>query len=62
MPIEKNLIKFGKSRAVILPKGWIRYAEKEQGREMHSVTIEVNGVIKIAPHFDKATDEKTKGA
>ena len=57
MPIVKNIIKFGRSRAVILPRGWIRYAEKEQGRELRSVTMEVTGVIKISPYFDKANAE-----
>jgi antitoxin component of MazEF toxin-antitoxin module len=57
MPIEKTLIKFGKSRAVILPKGWISYAEKQQGQEMQTVALEVNGAITIKPSFDKANND-----
>ena len=61
IPIVKNIIKFGHSRAVILPRGWVRYAEKEQGRELRSVALEVNGIIKISPYFDKMSETKERG-
>ena len=50
MPIIRRIIDVGKtSRAVIIPKSWLRYYEKHEGQTIESVAIEVNRVLKISP-------------
>lgn len=50
MPIIRKIIDVGKtSKAVILPKSWLDYYEKEKGKSIEEVTIEVNEILKIAP-------------
>lgn len=54
MPIVRKVIEVGKtSRAVILPKSWLEYYEKEKGETIEEVTIEVNKILKIAPFLSK---------
>jgi antitoxin component of MazEF toxin-antitoxin module len=50
MPLVRKIIDAGKtSRAVILPKSWLEFLEKENGQEIKEVTIEVDKVLMIAP-------------
>lgn len=50
MPLVRKIIYTGRtSRAIIIPKGWIEYYEKQQGSPIDSVTIEVNRVLRIEP-------------
>lgn len=50
MPITRKLINIGaSSRGICLPKSWIEYVEKESGRRVLEVAIEVNGDLKISP-------------
>lgn len=50
MPIVRKVIDVGKtSRAVIIPKSWLEYYEKEQGKPIEAVAIEVNRVLQISP-------------
>jgi len=52
MPIIRKVVDFGKtSRGVILPKTWLEYYEKESGREIREVAIEVNKELKILPYI-----------
>lgn len=54
MPIVRKIIKVGKtSKAIIVPKSWLKFYEKEAGEEIERVTIEVNRVLKIAPLLKK---------
>lgn len=56
MPIVRKVIDIGKtSKAVILPKSWLEYYEKETGKHIDSVAIEVNKILTIQPIF---TEEK----
>ena len=58
MPLVRKIIHIGKtSKGVILPKTWLEYYEKETGKEIDSVAIEVNRVLTIEPIFEK---EKNK--
>jgi hypothetical protein len=57
MPIIRKIIDVGKtSKGVILPKSWLEYYEKEKGRSIEAVTIEVNKKLTIEPY----TTEKEK--
>jgi len=49
MPIVRKVIEVGNSKAVCLPKGWLEYLEKQHGRAITEVAIEVDRVLKIAP-------------
>jgi len=54
MPIIRKIIGFGKtSKGVILPKSWLEYYEKETGKQIKSVAMEVNKVLTIKPIFTK---------
>ena len=58
MPIIRKIIDFGKtSKGVILPKSWLEYYEKETGKHIDSVAMEVNRVLTIRPIFPKETSK-----
>lgn len=50
MPIIRKVIAAGKtSRAVILPKSWFDFYERESGHQINFVAIEVNRELRITP-------------
>jgi len=52
LPLVRKVIDFGRtSKGVILPKSWLEYYEKETGKKVDSVAIEVNRVLTIEPIF-----------
>jgi hypothetical protein len=54
MPIIRKIIDAGKtSKAVILPKSWLEYFEREAGKPIEHVAMEVNRVLKIKPILEK---------
>jgi len=54
LPIIRKIIDVGKtSKGVILPKSWLEYYEKETGKQIESVAMEVNKVLTIQPIFAK---------
>lgn len=54
MPIIRKIIDFGKtSKGITLPKSWLEYYEKEAGKQIESVAMEVNKVLTIKPIFAK---------
>ena len=42
MPLLKNLISIGSSRAITLPKDWIDYYESKTGKKLESVLMEID--------------------
>ena len=49
MPLKRRLVKVGKdSRAVIIPREWIREAEEKYGKTLDFVLLEVDNVINIS--------------
>ena len=58
MPLIRKIIDFGKtSKGIILPKSWLEYYEKETGKQIESVAMEVNKVLTIKPIFAKETSK-----
>lgn len=58
MPIIRKVIGVGKtSRGVILPKSWFDFFERETGKEINYVAMEVDETLTIAPYI---ASEKTK--
>lgn len=54
MPIIRKIIDAGAtSKAVILPKSWLEYFEKEAGGPIEYVAMEVNRILKIEPILEK---------
>lgn len=54
MPIIRKIIDAGKtSKAVIIPKSWLQYFERQTGKPIEHVAIEVNRVLKITPILEK---------
>jgi len=54
MPIVRKIIDVGKtSKAVIIPKSWLEFYEKQKGQPIESVAIEVNKILKISPLIEE---------
>lgn len=47
MPLKKKLIKFGCSRAVIIPADWLAFLEEQRGQKIDYVLLEVDDEIKV---------------
>lgn len=48
MPIKRKICKIGTGLAVFLPKSWVTLLEEKYG-PVEAVTMEVDGVLTIAP-------------
>lgn len=59
MRITRKIINLGNSSVISLPKSWVKYAEAETGQKLKTVSLEVNGVIKLSPYFDKIASKET---
>jgi len=53
MPIIRKVIQVGTSKAVSLPKSWLEYYEREIGKEIRLVAIEVDKKLEIVPYIPK---------
>jgi len=54
MPIIRKVIKAGpNSFAVTLPKTWLELLERETGKKITEVALEINGKITITPIIEK---------
>jgi antitoxin component of MazEF toxin-antitoxin module len=51
----KKVIQVGNSKAVSLPKSWLDLIERETGKPVKEVTMEVNGALTIQPILLKQT-------
>jgi antitoxin component of MazEF toxin-antitoxin module len=58
IPLVRKIIEVGNSKAVTIPKDWLEYYEKEYGRPIEEVAIEVDEVLKIYPLILKQNDNK----
>jgi hypothetical protein len=57
MPIIRKIIQAGRtSQAVILPKSWLEFYEKEAGCKITEVAIEVDSILKVSPMLPKKED------
>lgn len=62
MPIVRKIINVGKtSKGVILPKSWLEYYEREQGKTIENVAIEVNKVLVVKPIFNQEKKHAVEG-
>ena len=55
MPIIRKVIQVGTSRAVCLPKSWLELIERETGKTIKEVTVEVNEALIIRPILQEKT-------
>jgi len=53
MPIIRKVIAIGGSHGITIPKDWLEWIERQTGTKVTEVTIEVNGILKIAPVIEK---------
>jgi len=53
LPLIRKIIVVGGSKAVTIPKHWLEYYEKEFGKPIENVAVEVNGILKIKPLIPK---------
>ncbi len=59
MKYEKKFIDLGGSNTVVVPDQWVKMAEKESGRKMFGVLLEVNNLeIRMTPMWEEKTLEK----
>ena len=56
MAILRKVTRIGTSKFVSLPKGWLDLIERETGKSLKEVAVEVNGCLKIRPILPKKTD------
>lgn len=55
---SKKFIKFGDSRAVIIPMIWIRELEKQHNRHMTGVHVDIiDGIIQLTPMWEDKNDQ-----
>jgi len=59
MPIIRKLIPLGGSKVVAIPKSWLRFFEKEFGRKIDYVAIEVNKELRILPYISGEEGHRT---
>jgi hypothetical protein len=52
-PILRRIFKMGDSEGITLPKSWLDLIEHETGKRPTEVTMEVNGILKVAPVIEK---------
>jgi len=57
LPLVRKVIVVGGSRAITLPKDWLEYYEKVEGKPIEEVAIEVNKVLKIMPLTPKKAEK-----
>jgi antitoxin component of MazEF toxin-antitoxin module len=53
MPIVRKVVTVGASRGVTLPKSWIENIERESGRPMTEIAMEIDRKITIEPILKK---------
>jgi len=57
MPIIRNILNLGNSKAVTIPKSWLTNAENQTGRKVIALAMEVNENITLQPIFEKETTQ-----
>lgn len=53
MPIIRKVMDLRTSKAICLPKSWLEFAERENGRKITEVAIEVDEVLTVRPILPK---------
>lgn len=48
MPLVRKLITVGNSKAVIIPRDWLKYHEEQMGQPVEVMLMEVNNIITLA--------------
>jgi len=56
MPLLRKVIDHGDSRGITLPATWLEYIERQSGRKLKEVTLEVNRSITITPVIENAKE------
>ena len=49
MPLKRPIFKIGGSRAITLPKSWLELIERETGKPVKEIAMEVDGKLTIEP-------------
>ena len=49
----RKLFKSGSSRAMTIPSSWLELIERDSGKPVKEVTVEVNGCLTIHPIIPK---------
>ena len=58
---HKKFIKFGNSRAIIVPMAWIKDLERQYDNHMIGTHLDVNSaIIKFTPMWDSASNTRVK--
>jgi len=57
MPIIRKIIKIGDSKAITLPKSWLKFFEKKIGFPIEAVAIEVDNQLTVVPYIPKKKGE-----
>ena len=57
MALIRKLVKLGGSQAITLPSSWLDWVAHTTGEKPTRVTIEVNGILKVAPLLKEAPEK-----
>jgi len=56
MPLIRKVLPIGGSKGITLPKSWIEWIERETGKTVVEVAVEVDRVITISPIIPEKGD------
>jgi len=56
MPIIRKVTTVGAARGITLPKSWIECIERETGRKLEEVMLEVDQVLTVSPVLRRKKD------
>jgi hypothetical protein len=54
LPLIRKIVPIGGSQGITLPSSWLDWIERETGKLPKEVTIEVNGILTVAPILEKS--------
>jgi antitoxin component of MazEF toxin-antitoxin module len=61
MPLIQKIIQIGDSKAVTIPKSWLKYCERQSGETLKEVSVEITDKIVISPMFNTNINQKSRG-
>jgi antitoxin component of MazEF toxin-antitoxin module len=53
MPLIRKVLPIGNSRGITLPSDWLKFIERETGKKITEVLLEVDGNVTVSPVLEK---------
>ena len=58
MPLLRKILPIGDSRGITLPSDWLKCIERENGKKLTEVFVEVNGSLTVRPVLKEKKKEE----